>query len=372
MPTVPDEGGGLAGAFEKALADVNIEEAEFQAAAGDSEPEIEEAEPVNESAEPAPAAKPVAAPVKTKPKDGVAQPKAAPAPSQPTLAAPANWDAQRKAAFDKLPPEGKQVLLDTSKGLENEYGNAARYAQAVSSLVTDDHRRQMAAGGFKSEVEGLAHLVKLNDWAAQDFPGYARWAIEQYGRGAPVADTLRQMFPDAFTGPTATNGQAQPAPARPAIDPQTKQVYDTLRQIVQDVHGLKQGNEQVRVRTADQVIAKFRTDADDAGNPKHPHLDQVQNQMADLLRTPAFTAIEDMGQRLQKAYDAAVALDPTIRQQFVDSEVQRRLAEQTKAADLAKARKARAPINSAPTSPPDKPVKGIDGALRQAMNLHGV
>ena len=378
-PGSAGEGGGLQASFERAIADVGMPEDNFHPAAGDPEPEVEVDETyADENADAKPAAKPVAASVKAK-INGKEPAKPAAQPESAVLTAPANWDASRKAAFDKLPtPEAKKLLLDMSKGLEAEYGrkttehaNKVKYAEAIDGLVTAEHRQQMAAGGFRSVVDGLAHLIRINDRATRDFPGYARWAMEQYAGDAPIADVLQSIFPEAFTGSTQAQPGAQPAP-RPAIDPQTKQVYDVLQQVMQEVNGLKQGNQQAQLRTADQVIAKFRSEADDAGNPKRPHLAQVEQQMVALLGTPKFVGIEDMGERLQLAYDTAVALDPTLRQTVLDSEVQRRLAEQNKAADLAKARRARAPINSPPSGPASKPIKGIDGALRQAGALTGL
>lgn len=372
------EGSGLQASFERAIADVGMPEDNFQEAAGEPSPEVETDETaVDEIAKPEPVAKPVAPPVRAKAK--TEKPADAAASPTPALTAPANWDASRKAAFDKLPtPEAKKLLLDMSKGLEAEYGrkttehaSKVKYAEAIDGLVSAEHRQQMAAGGFKSVVEGLAYLIRINDRATRDFPGYARWAMEQYAGDAPIADVLQSIFPEAFTGSASAQPGAQPAP-RPAIDPQTKQVYDTLQQVVQRLNGLESGNQQAQLRSADQVIAKFRNEADDAGNPKRPHLAQVEQQMVALLGTPKFAGIEDMGERLQLAYDTAVALDPTIRQTVFDSEVQRRLAEQNKAAEVAKARRARAPINSPPSGPAGKPIKGIDGALRQAGALTGL
>lgn len=369
--------GGLKAAFESAVADVGLPDDSFHAAAGDPEPERTE-EPEQPVEETEPEAKPAAKPIKVKAHVREQVAKTAAPVTEPALAAPANWDASRKAAFDKLPPEGRKVLLDMSKGLEAEYGkkstelaDAERYARSVYQIITPEHRNQMRNAGLKSDAEGLARLVALNDQATNDFPGYARWAMETYAGDTPIADVLQRIFPEAFTGTTTAQPGAQPAP-RPPVDPITKQVHETLRAVMQRVDGLEHGNRQSQERSAEQVIAKFRTEADDAGNPKRPHLAHVEKQMIGLLQTPAFVQIEDMGERLQQAYDAAVALDPTIRQQFLDSEVQRRLAEQTKAADLAKAKRARAPINAAPSGPSSKPQKGIDGALRQAMNLHGI
>jgi tetratricopeptide (TPR) repeat protein len=75
--------------------------------------------------------------------------------------------------------------------------------------------------------------------------------------------------------------------------------------------------EQTLGRFADQAITRFRSETDAGGKLKHPYLDQVQDRMVSLLQTPAFASIDDMGERLQRAYDAAVGLDPSLRQQVL-------------------------------------------------------
>ncbi len=384
------EGGGFKAAFDAAVADVGMPDEDFHAAAGDPEPELPAEEPAEETTEPEPETKPVVAkPVKVKAhvrnikeQAKAAAPAVAPV-AEPALAAPANWDASRKAVFDKLPPEGRKVLLDMSKGLEAEHGRKStalsddvNFARSVAALVTPEHRQQMAAGGIKTIAEGLGELIKLNDYASRDFPGYVSEILTRYGGGAPIADVLRQLFPDAFTGSAEAQPGAQPAP-RPATDPLIRQVYDELRATKQRLDGFERRQTDAQrtqeLSTADRAIAKFRSEVDDAGNPRRPYLTpEIEEKMVGLLGTPMIASNPDLGERLQLAYDAAIGIVPSVRQQFLDSEKQRWLAEQTKATDVAKARRARAPINSAPSGPAGKPAKGLDGSLRQAMNLHGI
>ncbi len=379
--------GGLAKAFEAAIADVGLPDDSFHAAAGDPEPELEETDeqPVTDEEKPEPEAKPAAKPIKVKAhvREKVEK-TAAPAQQAPTLTAPANWDATRKAAFDKLPtPEAKQVMLEMAKGFEAEYGkkstqlaDAERYARSVYQTITPQHREQMRAAGLKSDAEGIARLIEINDAATKDFPNYARWAIGQFAGDAPIADVLQQIFPEAFTGTTQPAAGQQPA-QRPQVDPLIKQVLDEVRAAQQRLDGFEQRQTEAQraqeLQYADRAIAKFRAEVDDAGNPRHPYLSpELEAKMVGLLQTPDIASNPDLGERLQLAYDAAIGIVPNVRQQFLDSEKQRWLAEQTKAADVNKARRARAPISAPPAGPATKPQKGIDGALRQAMNLHGI
>jgi hypothetical protein len=384
--TEGNEDAGLQAAFDKATAGIALEDEAFSAteatAPAEDTPDTPEPDATEQQAEDAtPPAKPVArqTALKARGKEPAAKAtEAAPAPSAEAQP-PANWDAKRKESFGKLPSEAKALVLDMAKSAEadfakqrNELAGESRYARAVASLVTDEHRRQMAAGGFKNEVEGIAHLIRLNDSAVSDFPNYARWAFGNYARGAPIADVLRQIFPEAFEpGSAQPQDGVQPQP-RQMPDPRFNQVFDTLRTVTNKLDGIEQGNRNAQLRSADNVISRFRDEADDAGNLRHPHFAAVEGNMTRLLKTPDFLEIEDMGERLSRAYDAAVALDPTIRQQYLDGEVARQLEVKRKADDLARARRAKAPITGAATTGSAKmPPKGLDGAIAQAFSLIG-
>lgn len=291
------------------------------------------------------------------------------APKEPAtdIAAPAHWDAAKREAFGALTtPEAKKAMLDLAKGFEaeftrktTEYAEDRKFAQGVRSLITDGHRSQLKAAGM-DEQAGIAHLIRLNDFATRDAPGYVRWVIEQTGL------TPADVFPN-FAGQGREPGQP-PAPQPGPSD-------DTLRlvhSLASDVESIKRDAQQQVVRQADRAIDRFRNETDEAGQPKHPHFSRVENVMTDLLMTPKYQAIEDFQERLAKAYEVAVYLDPDIRSQIVDGDVQRRLKESQAQADLAKAKRAQAPVRAAPTGAPKAKPGTIDEALSSAMSMHGV
>lgn len=366
------EGDGLSRAFDAALESVDLDKAGFHPAAGDGEPvDLETDKQLVDAKGDEPADSAETDADKPDAKDaGQNADAAAPEP-------PANWDAKRKEAFAKLPPEGKTLALSMAKDFEAEFtrkstelARDSEMAKGIRSLVTDEHRRQMAAGGIRNEVEGIARLIQLNDFATRDAPGYIRWVIGQTGLDP------RQIFPEYFTGSAQTGQDGQPlqqqAPGRPAPDPQSQQVYNALGQVMTRLETIDQRNRERELETAANAINRFASETDEAGQAKRPHFDKVYPSIVELCQQPKFLAIKDMGERLARAYEAAVALDPDIRTLELDSEVQRRLAARQKQEDVAKARKARAPIRAAPTGPMAAKPKSLDGALAEAMNLHGV
>ena len=354
---------GFATAFEAALGTVDLSGAEF-APKDDDPPEQITEQPVDETETDEPA-------VSTKPTDKpVAKADKAPVRTEPPATAtqaPAHWDSAKREAFAALPPQAQKIVTDLTKGFEADYTRKSteladdrRFAGSVRSLINDDHRSQMRRAGLTDE-QGIAHLVKLNDLYTRDPVGYVKMVVERTGLDP------RQIW--------NVTGDAQPAqgqqPAPNGADPY-QQLYGIIQNLTQEVDGFKRERHQTTERTVSQVIDRFAKEQDSEGKSLRPYFDRVQAKMAELLYTPSYTAIEDYGQRLAAAYDAAVYLDPDIRQQLVDAETQRRMKEERDKTDVAKARKAKAPVN-APASTSGKVKTGsLENSIRQSMSDLGV
>lgn len=294
------------------------------------------------------------------------------APKEPAadIAAPAHWDAQKREAFGALTtPEARKAMIELAKGFEAEFtrkttenAENTKFAQNVKSLISETHRSQLRSAGM-DEVAGIQHLLRLNDFATQKPDEYARWLFNQTGLDP------RQVFPEYFAG----QGEQQAQYQQPAYQPgQSDETLRMLRSLESRVEGLVSTNEQQTYRQADRAIDRFKSEVDEGGQPRHPHFARVESAMTELLVTPKYQAIEDFSERLAKAYEVAVLMDPDIRTQVVESDVQKRLREQQAKDDLAKAKRASAPIRSAPTGAPKSKPTSIDDALSNAMSTVGV
>lgn len=290
---------------------------------------------------------------------GKVTPKADKAPAEKPVApatsdAPANWDAKRKAAFDALPPEARPLVLEMAKGFEADFTRRStelaedrKFAQGVRSLISDTHRAQMRNAGM-SEADGIGFLIKLNDFATRDPAAYVRWVVEQTGLNP------QQLFQSA-TGMAPQPGQ-QPQPQADPISP----LYEMVQSLKGEVDGFKHSQ-------ADRAIQRFRSETGEDGQPRRPHFAQVEQAMAELLVTPKYRGIEDYGERLQAAYDAAVYMDPAIRTQIVESEADKRVKAATAQAELAKARRAQPVVKSAPTAAPRAKAMTLEEATSAAL-----
>lgn len=363
-PDKGNAGDGFAAAFDAAIKTVDMSEAEFSPDAMDPvEPQTEPVETETDE----PAATP---PSKAKPdvkaeKAPAEKPAVAPADD---IKAPAHWDAAKREAFAALPPDARKIVTDLTKGFEADYTRKStelaedrKFSQSVRSLINDDHRSQMRRAGLTDE-QGIAHLVGLNDLYTRDPAAYVKMVVERSNLDP------RQIFPQFAGTGTQEQGQ-QPAPGQ--ADPYS-QLYGYLQTVHGELEGIKREKEQATLRTVNRSIDRFAKEQDAEGQPKRPHFEAVQGKMAQLLSTPDYIAIEDYGERLQAAYDAAVYLDPTIKNQIVDSEVQKRLKAERDKDDLAKARKAKAPVNAAPVASAKNKPDNLKDAISQSMNMLGV
>ncbi len=291
----------------------------------------------------------------------------------PALTPPQNWDEARKATFGKLPADAQKVVLDITKGLEAahtrrsmELAEEKKFAEGVRALIPDGLRTQLRNAG-KTELDGLAHYMGIAQWAGRDFPGYARWAFQQ----AKVDP--RSVFPQ-LNGGEAEDPQSE-------VDPRFLQILQAHTQPLQQKLAVfeRQQQEQARaqhdtkVSAAQNVINRFMAATDEAGNPKHPHYADVEGKIMTLCSLPEYQEIEDIGERLSKAYEDAVYLRPDLRQSMFDSEVQKREAARQQQSDVAKARRA-APVLKAGSNTGGPAVKGkmsLEEATRKAMSSLG-
>ena len=363
-PDKGNAGDGFAAAFDAAIKTVDMSGAEFSPDAMDPvEPETQPVE--TETDEPA-ATPPSKAKPDVKAEKAPTPPVAAPADD---IKAPAHWDAAKREAFAALPPEARKLSLELAKGFEADYTRKStelaedrKFSQYVRSLINDGHRSQIERAGLTIE-QGIAQLIGLNDEFTKSPKTYAR-RVFQFAKLDP-----RDVFPEYFAGDGSQVQGEPPAPGQP--DPYS-QLYGYLQTVHGELEGIKREKEQATLRTVNRSIDRFAKEQDAEGQPKRPHFEAVQGKMAQLLTTPDYIAIEDYGERLQAAYDAAVYLDPNIKNQIVDSEVQKRLKAERDKDDLAKARKAKAPVNAAPAASAKNKPGNLQDAISQSMNMLGV
>lgn len=290
--------------------------------------------------------------------------------------APQHWPADRREAFAKLPADGRGIVQAFVKDLTGGYtrkmqevGDDVRFAKGVRSLFTDEHRQQMQKDGV-DEASALRNLVQLHDFASKQPLEYVKWAMQRFG---VTIDHLAPKKPD--------QQQEQPDPLKDLLaDPEVKTLKSELAELrkwrderVAGETRYAESQVQARAQAYQNMLEGFRSTQDDHGQLKYPHFERVGRAMGALMDThPELVRMRDGPEKLEAAYDMAVNADPELRKPLFKSEVDRLLAEERKAAEAEKAKRAGGirPASGAPTSRPG--ATNLNSAIDQAMSQLGI
>ena len=294
-----------------------------------------------------------------RPLDGSRDEKAAEAT---TFEAPKNWSKERRDAFAHMPAPAQKLLLDVHKEASagftkyaQQAAPARQMAEGVSRLF-EPHRTEMQAAGV-DEIGALQHLIHERTEFQRDPVGFLVPVAQQMGNGDPVP-FVRALIEKAGITPQQLFGGAVP-PAQqqhPAedqnlwVDPAVNALQQQLSQQNQQLTSLtqhfrnqqQQAQQQAQFReiqaqqarereqqTIEASLGELIESADDAGNPKYPHFDMVQDTIERLLLTdPAISAMPNtrLAEKFDRAYRLAVRLHDDLYEQETSAAFDKRLA----------------------------------------------
>jgi len=270
-------------------------------------------------------------------------------PAPDALAAPKTWPAEQREAFEQLPDEQRDFMLQR----ENERDAAftrkttelAEQRKQVEGLqgVLAPYKQQMQAHGI-SEAEYISRLMSYDNALRQNPQAAIAHLAQHYGVQLPSGDSGADYVEDYST------------------DSHTQQLQQQLAQTQQQVNMLAQSQHQDRYKQLEDQVSLFANEKSADGSLKRPHFDKLRERMSRLV-----TAGET--QDLQTAYDMALRLDDDLYKETLESEraaVSRKEEAKRKAA-VDKAKKTR-PTQS--TAPPKGAVmaSGLDDILRDTIN----
>lgn len=235
---------------------------------------------------------------------------------QEKLTAPEHWRAEHKEVFEKLDDEGKKFLLERHKEMEGDY---TRKRQQDSDLIKQAESLQPINEMFKQ----FPHL--------QPVPTIQRWAgiaksLEQNPKET-IAELAKQYRVDL-------GGLEQ---SDEFVDPKVQSLEQQLRSLQQSiVQQEHQKTEQQQTETLNQIKA-FSEAKTEAGEPAHPHFDELYPDMIRLAHAERAAGREPS---LEKLYQDAQWINPQVREQIQTA--QRKAAEKKAEEEArAKAEKAR-------------------------------
>jgi hypothetical protein len=274
----------------------------------------------------------------------------------PALDPPAKWKAVDKDMFRALPEPARQFLLDRHRAMEADH---TRKTQAIAELkreyepvehVFAPHRDLMRQRGLtpRGLIEGWVDVERR--LAEGDGVNVIKGIVAGYNIDpARVAQALGVARPAAGTSTPPTQADAA---AAPQVPPEILSEIARLRQRAD-----AQDRASAEAARASQAASRqkfmteleaFRSARDDQGNLLHPHLGDVEEDMAHLA-----LAAKSRGQAipsLQELYEKAVRANPSTYevQRLADQQSAQRRRQDEARAKAAAAKKAGSSVTGAP------------------------
>jgi len=294
-----------------------------------------------------------------------------------TFDPPQHWPEADKKAFSALPPDAQSIIKRLAKDLEGgftrrsqELSDKAKMADAVRSIIDDTTRQQMAATGL-NELQYLQYLHQIQQFAARDKVGYAKWAFQQLGI-KPEDLGFRANQPDTQENPEQSLEALLSDPKVKLLEERLAQFEAKLSEREKAELWARQSAQAQQERALVNQIQTFRAQQDDNGQLKFPHFDKLQRQMGEIMNSyPEIAQMPEGQDKLAAAYEAAMWAHPELRSSQL--EIERKMAvakaEKAREADRAKRVTAVKPATSVATQSA-KP-KSLDDIIRDAMAQHG-
>lgn len=299
------------------------------------------------------------------------------------LSAPKHWPEDDKKAFALMTREGQEIALKLARNLEGgftrksqELSDKARYADSVRGLIGDQRRAVLQSQG----IDEMAYLKRLNDiyaMAEKDPVGYIKWAMQSMG---VTPDKLGISQAPPQTSPSDPASATDDEIAKLLADPKVTQLEAQLKElkgIIDQEQQSKTNARQAEIVNATNAIngqiQSFRQALNEHGQLQYPHFDTVMAHMGALMDTdPDLAKMQDGPDKLKAAYEMAVWARPDLRQSLIEAEAQKKVVEEQKKRDAARAKKITSVKPAAGVVSSKPKTNSLDDALSSAMSKHGL
>lgn len=230
---------------------------------------------------------------------------------------PERWPAEMKEAYQQLPPQAKQVMLEqVFKPMQRQYTQStqelAQMRQALDPMLQSmqQHGPELQKMGldapeaFRRQMAWAAHFAQVGpEKGLQDMA--ASYGLNQPGQQGQDTPTEEYMTP-VERAMKARMDQMEQHLSQQAVGQQQAQQ--------QQVQQANQAREQ-SIRTELQTFVSETKD----GKPAHPHVEKVGHAMAGLIRGGLVEKFDEYGQsipvaqQINQAYSLACQMDPRIK-----------------------------------------------------------
>lgn len=263
--------------------------------------------------------------------------------------APEHWPAEDKALLDKIKDEeARNLVMQIDKRLQAAH---TRRSQELSDHVKVSETIKKTFEPYQNELrrEGLNEVTAI-DALIREYQNTKEFVQNLQSNPKEVIAGLAKQYGVSLDGLNDEDGFK---------DPYVAQLEHKIAQLEGKVGEVTNGFQQKELQSYIQQVENFANDKNSDGSLKHPHFLRVQEAMKTFISS---------GDSLGTAYDKAVRIDPELYQERLNKELQDKIRENMRKADIEKAKKAKRNLNGhGSASVASKKINSLDDALNAAF-----
>lgn len=238
---------------------------------------------------------------------------------------PSTWKPEDKETFKTLPPEAQQILLRRHGEMEAYF---SKRSQERAAFDRDYEPVRQILSPFETQIraKGFTPASLIQAWSNVELaltnPENAPRVIADIAKNYNIDRAALGRALGFTTAAAPVEGQPPVDGAAPIqLPPELVQELRLLREKQQffDQHlTAQQQREQSEAETrVMSTIAAFRDAVDEKGTPTHPHYDELEDDMIELLKVARASGKEP---GLQDLYDKAVWANTSTREKVLASQ----------------------------------------------------
>lgn len=215
--------------------------------------------------------------------------------------APKSYTKEYQDTFKTLSPDWRKYLIEREKQVERGFSEKNNRIESYkwADNAFNSRQERMAKLGFQKAQDYIEHMTAIDD------------ALEL--NPAETIKALANAYGVNFGETTNSNTEVQ------------RQIA-SMQQEMQSYRDFIKNQQQ---QQANNEFNAFINAKDEAGNPKHPHFEDVKADMSNLLAQGRATNFED-------AYEKAIWANEAVRQKLIEESVKQQLNSKVEAAKVAK------------------------------------
>ena len=215
--------------------------------------------------------------------------------------APKSYTKEYQDTFKTLSPDWRKYLIEREKQVERGFSEKNNRIESYkwADNAFNSRQERMAKLGFQKAQDYIEHMTAIDD------------ALEL--NPAETIKALANAYGVNFGETTNSDTEVQ------------RQIA-SMQQEMQSYRDFIKNQQQ---QQANNEFNAFINAKDEAGNPKHPHFEDVKADMSNLLAQGRAINFED-------AYEKAIWANEAVRQKLIEESVKQQLNSKVEAAKVAK------------------------------------